>query len=192
MREKINCRKEMSLEEQQQQTMYEGGGGIEEEWRIEREWFQIHGPSLLSASSFLALLIFTQIALPQHTPKATCVFSQPVNDVLVWLLVPLCVVVIGMNTYNTVMRNRAVKGKQASWLPTRLTWISAVTLVMMTLSTLCYGFSYKFIPMTQREGWILHECNSFNVIRFCLIYGVFLLNAFIPMFFFPSSVKEQQ
>lgn len=159
---------------------------VEEEMGDVLEWFQIHGPSLLSASFFLLLLVFTQVAIPQHTPNTVCIFPKQIQDVFVWLLVPLCFLITGLNVHNTLMRNRSIKGKEASWFPSGFSVISAISLLMMTLSTLCYGFAYKFIPPIQSEGWILHSCSSFIVIRFSLIYGVFLLNAFLPMLFFRS------
>ena len=148
------------------------------------EWFQINGPTLLSASSFLLLLVFTQIAIPQHTPNTVCIFPSQVSDIFVWLLIPLCFLVVGLNVHNTLMRNRSFKGKDASWFPSAFSVITAISLVMLTLSTLCYGFAYKFIPMIQSEGWILHQCSALTMTRFSLIYGVFLLNSLFPMYFY--------
>lgn len=151
------------------------------------EWVKIHGPSILSTGSFLLLLVWTQVAIPQQTPQSFCVYPSVISDTFVWLLAPLALLVIGINMYHTILRNRSMKGKEADWLPSSFTVISTVTVTLVTLATLMHGLSYKFIPITQREGWILHECNTLTMIRFALIYVLFLLNSFFPMHLYRSK-----
>lgn len=146
------------------------------------EWFEVNGPSFLSSVSFLLLLVFTQTALPQQTPQSFCSFPSNVNDIFIWLLVPFAFIIIIGNGVITVMRNRQFKGKDAGWIPPFFNVLSSLIVAMVTLATICYGFSQKFTPVVEREGWILRQCSTFTMIRFSLIYGVFLLNSLIPLY----------
>lgn len=146
------------------------------------DWLEINGPCFLSSASFLLLLVWTQVALPQQTPQSFCVFPSSVSDIFIWLLIPFGAIVICTNVYMSIMRNRQVLGKDVGWAPSFFTVLTTIMLIMMTAATIFYGFSQKFVPLEEREGWVLRQCSVFTMIRFTLIYGVFLFNSLIPLY----------
>jgi len=152
------------------------------ETRPVKEWIYIHGPSFLSTIAFVCLLVWTQVGIPPQTPQSICVFPSPVRDSFVWIIGPIALLLVGLNIWSVVKRNRYLKGKESTYIPTSFSFISSLSIILLTLSTLANSLNYHLIPMTQREGWILHECNVLVMIRFGLIYALFLMNAFIPMF----------